>query len=109
MTWAGPSLDSIIRYAYAGRPAAGGGYEVRRFVYDSCPAGCGDEDPYRKSERCEPLLDLRVVCPQALARKDPELRDLCDVDALDVRRQRYLELRCAGDAQPEGCGGEPGR
>jgi hypothetical protein len=101
--WAGPSLDSMIRYAYAGRPAPAG-YEVRRFVYDSCPAGCGDEDPHWTSARCEPPLDLRAVCATVAAGKDPELRDLCDVDALEVRRKRYLELGCVGDVKPEGCG-----
>lgn len=99
IVWGGQGIDSITYNAVAGR-AAGGGYEVRWFSYDSCPSGCGTGNPTWNSVRCEPLVDLRAACqaPAGEARSR-----LCDPDDRPKARS-LLELRCDRRTDPEGCG-----
>lgn len=105
VVWGGPEIDSSRFEAIAGR-AGGDGYEVRWFSYDSCPSGCGADDPQWSSVRCEPLVDLRAACnalPQQKKTGDDELRWLCEVG--DERKmRRRLELRCNGRGEPQVCG-----
>jgi hypothetical protein len=104
----GPTLDSLMLQAIAGRMSEGR-YEVRWFSYDSCPSGCGGDDPQWESVRCDPLTDLRAACKAFGPKKAPpeeELRRLCDEDALRERRRR-LELRCEGGLSQETCGPVP--
>jgi hypothetical protein len=60
-TWSFPSFDSSLKHAYAGRNT-GKGYELRRFSYDSCRGGCGDDDPVWSSVTCNALVDMRAAC-----------------------------------------------
>ncbi len=74
----GAVYDSIVKHAYVGRPTADG-YEVREFDYDSCPSGCGEDDPVWWSHVCSPLEDLRTACSSRSRRdKDEYLRHACE-------------------------------
>jgi hypothetical protein len=106
-------LDSSFQEAYAGRNT-GSGYEVRSFSYDSCPSGCGDEDPAWWSRTCRPLVDLRSACPvRKHGASDEGLRWACDeVQSVardhifsDPRKQtrRRLELWCDQPADAGTC------
>jgi hypothetical protein len=72
-------IDSVFGEAYAGR-GQGADYEVRVYSYDSCPSGCGDEDPMWGSDSCHPLVSLDKACakmPQKGA--DEGLQWACDM------------------------------
>jgi hypothetical protein len=74
----GESFDSVIKQAYLGRTTTDG-YEVREFHYDSCPSGCGQDDPGWSSYVCSPLEDLRAACVSRSRRdKDEHLRHACE-------------------------------
>jgi hypothetical protein len=105
LVWGGSGIDSILYQAAAGR-SVDGRYEVRWFVYDSCPSGCGDEDPVWASARCGSLEDLRAAC-KAQAKStgpvDKDLEWLCDKDNAQEARD-LLELRCTNPVERQSCG-----
>lgn len=102
--WGGPNIDSIIRGAFVGRDL-GDGYETREFTYDSCPSGCGADDPVWGSVRCEPLVDVRAVCATLArnpkARVDAEASWFCQDDVMP--NSNPLDFICHGRTQPHGC------
>lgn len=107
IVWGGPAIDSIMLEAIAGRDV-GDGYEVRWFSYDSCPSGCGHDDPSWDSVRCASVVDLRAACRALQQQKkvgDDDLRWLCE-SGDERKMRRRLELRCNGRGDPRVCGPE---
>jgi hypothetical protein len=105
LVWGGARIDSVMRQAAAGR-SVDGRYEVGWFSYDSCPSGCGDEDPVWHRVRCGSLEDLRAVCEAQAKSKGPvdaDLAWLCDKDNAHKAR-RSLELRCTNPVDVQSCG-----
>lgn len=106
-------IDSVFWEAYAGR-MAGATYEVRNFSYDSCPSGCGDEDPMWLSYRCKPLLDADKACKaRKLIEQEEGLRFFCEDRADggghgDPRRnvRALLGVWCSGWERAESCPAE---
>jgi hypothetical protein len=120
--YGGWSIDSELRGAIVARDD-GDRLEVRWFFYDSCPSGCGDEDPHWWSLRCSELvLDLEAACkklraarprakgaPKQVRPEDEELRDICRIDeegsiGLSWLSRHRFGLWCKAPTDERGCG-----
>lgn len=113
-TWTLQGIDSTFEDAFAGR-TTGAGYEVRWYLYDSCPSGCGDDNPAWWGEACHPLLDLRVACAsRKRGDADEDLHRACEVqadgpDSSDPRRRArwLLGLYCDRPVHVDQCPSQP--
>lgn len=107
--WGGAEIDSSRFLAIAGRMISGR-YEVHWFSYDSCPSGCGADDPQWSRQRCDAFVDLRTTCPSLLRKQrtkaNEDLFFMCD-EAFESKRRRHLEFLCMNPGEPQSCVPDP--